>query len=183
MHRSLAAIAIVILFITPASSARAQTITLRDYDTPRAGLRVGYGGHGLDFQASLDSPRFASLVRFRADVGHGQWLGINSEGNEPRVTRVAASALFYFSPSHHGRPGRPDFPAYVGVGIGAFVPHGDGFPTRKGGRLTLGMEGSGDQWTVGLEGELDFISGTLDQFSRKDLQPTARVGIAIRRHF
>ena len=45
VHRSLAPIAIVILFVAPAAPARAQTtVTLLDYDAPRAGLRVGYGG-------------------------------------------------------------------------------------------------------------------------------------------
>ena len=180
MHRTLAAIAIVILIVATAAPAGAQTIVpLPDYDAARAGLRVGYGGSGVDLQASVDSPRFGSLVRFRADAGHGHWLGINSNGNEPRVTRVAASALLYFAPAH-----RPEFPAYVGLGIGAFVPHGDGFPTRMGARLIAGMEGSGDRWTVGLEVELDLTPGTpLDRFPGKDLLPTGRVGIAIRRHF
>jgi hypothetical protein len=94
------------------------------------------------------------------------------------VTRVAAAALFYFAPRH-----QPEFPAYVGMGVGAFIPHGDGFPTRMGARVIAGMEGSGDRWTVGLEVELDLTSGKLDRFSRKDLLPTGRVGIAIRRRF
>ena len=178
MHRRLAAIAIVILFVTPAAPARAQTITLANYDAARAGLRVGYGGHGLDLQASVDSPRFGSLVRFRADVGHGAWVGINNEEFAPTVTRIAASALFYFAPRD-----LPEFPAYVGVGIGAFVPHDDGFRTRMGTRLTLGMELTVDRWTVGPEIELDLTSGKRDQFRRTDLVPTGRVGIAIRRHF
>ena len=68
-----------------------RTRGLLNYDSARAGLRVGYGGHGLDLQASVDSPRFGSLVRIRADVGHGHWVGINGEEFTPRVTRVAAS--------------------------------------------------------------------------------------------
>ena len=177
MHRTLVAIAIGILFVAPAAPARAQTIVaLDDYDTARAGLRVGYGGHGLDFQASVDSRRFVSLVRFRADVGHGHWLGINAEEFAPRVTRVAASALFYFAPRH-----QPELPAYVGAGIAAFVPHGDGFPARVGGRVIAGMELSVDRWTVGPEIEFDLTPGELAQ--RKDLLPTGRIGIAIRRHF
>jgi hypothetical protein len=179
MHRCLATIAIVILFVAPAAPARAQTITLQNYDTPRAGLRLGHGGRGLDLQASVDSQRFGSFVRFRADVGHGHWLGINGNGNEPKVTRIAASALFYFAPSH-----QPDFPAYVGVGIGRFVPHGDGFPTRTGARLTAGMEGTADRWTVGLEVELDLTSGKpLKDFPGRDLLPAGRIGVGIRRHF
>jgi hypothetical protein len=179
MHHTLTAIAIGILFVASAAAAEAQTIvTLSDFDTARAGLRVGYGGRGLDLQASVDSPRFGSLVRFRGDIGHGHWVGINAEELGPRVTRVAASALFYFAPRD-----RPEFPAYVGVGIGAFVPHGDGFTTRIGPRLTLGMEGSVDRWTVGPELEFDLSPGKLDQFRRTDLLPTARIGVAIRRHF
>jgi len=178
MHRTLAAIAIGVLLVAPAPPARAQTIALADHDAARAGLRVGYGGRGLDLQASVDSRRFASLVRFRADVGHGHWLGINNEENAPMVTRVAASALFYFAP-----PYQPEFPAYVGVGIGAFVPHGDGFPTRMGARVIAGMEGSGDRWTVGLEVGLGLTRGRLDRCTRRGLVRTGRVGMAIRRHF
>ena len=64
MHPTLSAIAIGVLFVAPNAPARAQTIVaLTDYDTARAGLRVGCGGHGLDLQASVDSRRFASLIR------------------------------------------------------------------------------------------------------------------------
>jgi hypothetical protein len=178
MHRSLA-IAIVVLFAAAAVPASAQTVvTLVNHDAPRAGLRIGHVGGGLDLQASVDSRRFASLVRVRADVGHGHWLGINSNGDEPRVTRLAASTLFYFAPSH-----KLEFPAYLGVGIGAFVPHGNGFAARMGARLIAGMEGSADRWTVGLEGELDLTSGKPLDRPGKDLLPTGRVGIAIRRRF
>lgn len=119
MHCRLVAMSIVVLFVAPATPAGAQTPNaLADFDCARAGLRVGHGGRGLDLQASVDSPRFGSFVRFRADVGHGRWLGINGGQFEPRVTRFAASALFYFA-----RRDVPEFPAYIGVGIGAFLPH------------------------------------------------------------
>lgn len=180
LHHRLTTIAIVILFVAPAAPARSQTtVTLLDYDTARAGLRVGYGGRGLDLQASIDSRRFGSLVRVRADIGHGHWLGINAEEFAPRVTRLAASALFYFAPRH-----QPELPAYVGVGLGAFVPHDDGFPTRMGARVIAGMELSLDRWTVGPEVELDLTSGKpIEGFPGKDLLPTGRLGIAIRRRF
>jgi len=179
MHPNLSAIVIVVLFVAPAAPAGAQAITLlTNYDAARAGLRVGYGGHGLDLQASVDSPRFVNLVRFRADVGHGHWVGINNEESAPMVTRVAASALFYFAPRH-----QPEFPAYVGVGIGVSVPHDDRFPARVGTRLSFGMELSVDRWTVGPEVEFDLTQNKLDRFRRNDLVPTGRVGIAIRRHF
>jgi hypothetical protein len=45
------------------------------------------------------------------------------------------------------------------------------------------MEGSVDRWTVGPELEFDLSPGKLDQFRRTDLLPTARIGVAIRRHF
>ena len=179
MHRTLATIAIGILFVAPAAPAKAQAIvTQPDYGAARAGLRVGYGGHGLDLQASVDSPRFGSLVRFRADIGHGAWLGINNEEFAPTVTRVAASVLFYFAPRH-----LPEFPAYVGAGVGAFVPHDEGYRTRVGTRVILGMELTVDRWTAGPELEFDLSPGNLDQFRRKDLVPTIRAGIAIRRRF
>jgi len=180
MHRTLAAIAIAILIAAIAAPAGAQTIVpLPDYDAARAGLRVGVGHGGrLDLQASVDSPRFVSLVRFRADVGHGHWVGINNERFAPRVTRFAASGQLYF-----WRRGRPASSSYVGVGIAAFVPHGDDFATRTGKRLILGMEHSGDRWTVGPEIEIDLPPGQLDRFGRRGLVPTVRVGIAIRRNF
>ena len=178
MHRTLAAFTIGILFVVSAAPASAQTITLVDYDAARAGLRIGKGGRGPDLQASVDSPRFLSFVRFRADVGHGAWLGINKEELRPKVTRVAASALFYFAPRH-----APELPAYVGVGVGVFVPHNEGYPTRVGGRLTLGMELTLDRWTAGPELEFDLTHGELDQFRREDLAPTMRMGVALRRRF
>ena len=178
MHRTLATIAIGILFVAPAATASAQTVRLVDYDAARAGLRVGYGGRGLDLQASVDSPRFLSYVRIRADVGHGAWLGINNEQFAPMVTRVAASALFYFAPSH-----APELPAYLGLSVAAFVPHEEGVETRVGARLTLGMEVTLDRWTAGPELEFDLPPGKLDQFRQKDLVPTIRWGVAIRRRF
>jgi hypothetical protein len=45
------------------------------------------------------------------------------------------------------------------------------------------MERSGDRWTVGPELEIDLSPGKLDRFVRKDLLPTVRIGIALRRHF
>ena len=102
-------LAIVVILTSPAA---AQSISIVDHDSARAGVRVGYGGHGVDLDVSVDSRRFARLVRFRGDVGHGAWLGINSEGNEPTVTRLAASALLYVTPRD-----MPEFPAYIGIGI------------------------------------------------------------------
>jgi hypothetical protein len=133
MHRTPTAIAIIILIVATAGSAAAQTIVpLPDYDAARAGLRVGYGGRGLDLQASVDSSRFVSLVR---------------------------------------------------VGVGAFVPHGDDFAALMGKRLILGMEHSGYRWTVGPEIEIDLSPRGRDRFGRRNLVPTMRMGIALRRNF
>jgi hypothetical protein len=166
-----------LLSLTRATAA-AQTITLSDPDAARAAVRVGYGGRGPDLDVSIDSPRIAGLFRFRGDIGHGHWLGINGNRDEPRVTRVAASALLFVAPRH-----APDLPWFIGIGIGAFVPHGSEFRTRRGARLIIGMEGVFDRWAIGPEVEADLTNGALDRTVRKDLLPTFRVGIAVRRQF
>jgi hypothetical protein len=173
--------AAVIVMTATAAPLAAQTITAPGIESARVGIKPGYGGRGLDFDLSVDSARLAAF-RFRADVGHGHWVGINSNGNEPRVTRFAASALLFMAPRVHGRS-RPEFPTYLGVGIGAYVPHGAGFAARTGVRVIAGMELSGEKWTAGPEFEADLTNRTLDQFVRKDLLPTFRIGFAIRRHF
>ena len=172
------AIRVLAIIVLTNATLAAQTISTIDVDAARAGVRVGYGGRGLDLDVSVDSRRFASLVRLRADVGHGAWVGINGLGNEPPVTRLAASALLYFAPRD-----MPELPAYVGVGIGAFLPQGDDVPDRIGKRLIIGMELSGDGWAVGPEVEFDLTHSKLDPFVRHDLLPTFRIGIAVRRHF
>ena len=171
--------AIVTLISATAGTSAAETITTHNTDTARANVRVGYGGRGVDLDLSIDSPRLAHLVRFRAGVGHGHWVGINSAGNEPAVTRLAISALF-FIPT---RDVRPILEPYVGIGIGAFVPRGAAINTQTGRRLILGMEGSGESWTVGTEVEVDFTTGDDGPSVRDDLLPTFRIGLALRRRF
>jgi hypothetical protein len=161
-----------------ASSAAAQTITLDDERAARAGVRVGYGGKGVDWDLAIDSPRFANLIRFRADVGHGSWAGINSAGGEPDVTRVAGAALLVIRPPDDPRP---VILSYVGIGIAAYVPHRAGMPTQKGKRIILGMEASVNRWDFGPEIEIDLASPISGPFDH--LNPAIRMGLAFRRRF
>jgi hypothetical protein len=46
----------------------------------------------------VNADHWAGAFRLRAGVGHGHWRGINSNGNEPRVTRFAAAALLFLAP-------------------------------------------------------------------------------------
>ena len=77
------------LLCAAAVSAEAQTITLVDNSSARGSLRLGYGGHGPDWDASIDSPLFANLVRFRAGMGIGKWDSEFDSHPDPTVTRSA----------------------------------------------------------------------------------------------
>ena len=169
---------LIAILALAASPAAAQTITLEDTTNARAGVRVGYPGKGVDWDLSIDSPRFMDAIRFRADIGHGHWSGINSNGDEPHVTRVAGAALLFIRP-----PDDPRTPllGYVGIGFAAFVPHRAGMPTQKGRRILLGMEGSVNRWDFGPEIEIDLANPAYGQLD--PLNPDIRFGIAFRRRF
>ena len=156
------------------ATASAQTLIVHHDDDARVTARIGYGGQGVDVAAAIDSRRFGESIRFRGDLGHGTWQGINSRGDEPRVTRVGASALLFFP-----RPAYTELEAYGGVGIGAYLPHRAGMSPQLGLRLTLGMEVAGDPWTIGFEVELDAPDGD----GPAALLPAGRWGIAVRRRF
>jgi hypothetical protein len=176
--------AAVTLTCVTAASAAAQTITLHDNSAARAGLRVGYGGHGVDWDTSIDSPLLADLVRFRGSVGHGRWDSEFDSYADPVVTRLGASALIFIRSRYDLRP-------YVGLGLSAYVPRGGTFTTRTGRRLIAGAEGSGERWTVGLEVEIDLprqdeVGGHPSRFVpfvNNELFPAGRIGIAVRRRF
>jgi hypothetical protein len=170
----------LIAFVALAASlaeAEAQTITQDDTTAARAGGRVGYGGKGIDWDLAIDSPRFMDAIRFRADVGHGHWAGINSNGGEPHVTRVAGAALVFIR-----NPEDPTVPllAYVGIGVAAYLPHRAGMPRQTGKRIMLGMEVQGQRWDIGPEIEIDLAS---PDYGPSQLNPTFRWGIAFRRRF
>lgn len=92
--RTLATPAIILVMASVTLSA--QSLMVGDEEGARVTAQIGHGGNGLDVAAALDSPAICHLIRFRADVGHGAWDGINSRGGEPPVTRATGSALFFF---------------------------------------------------------------------------------------
>jgi hypothetical protein len=167
--------AIVAMTCATAANAGAQTLTLSDDRAPRASLKIGTGGHGLDWEASIDSPLLADLVRVRGGVGQGYWDSAFDSYADPIVTRLAASAIVFIRSRHDLRP-------YVGLGYSAYV-----YSTlHTGTRLIAGMEGSGEGWTVGLEVEIDVPrSGgrARPSVDNSNLFPTGRIGLALRRRF
>jgi hypothetical protein len=180
MRRIHILIAIVTLTAATAASAVAQTITSYDDRGARTGLRVGYGGHGLDWDASIESPLLADVVRVRGSVGQGLWSSEFDSAPDPRVTRLAASALVFFRPRH----AQDDLRPYVGIGRGAYIPRGADSKARTGTRLIAGLEGSGERWTVGVEIEIDLPRPHHVRPSvGGDLFPDGRIGMALRRRF
>ena len=69
-------LAALFMLIGIAAQTSAQTMTIDDIDAARVGVRVGFGGHGIDWQTSIDSPLLAGLGRFRADLGLGRWVSL-----------------------------------------------------------------------------------------------------------
>jgi hypothetical protein len=176
MMRTLAAA--LVLVGAMAADAGAQTISIDSPGAARASLRFGYGGHGLDWEPSVDSPLLVDLFRVRAAVGWGRWSSEFDSYDDPTVTRVGGSALLFF-------PTRNDVKPYIGLGIAAFVPRGVDLDRQIGARLIAGMEGTADRWTVGAEVEIDIPRpNRLDERSwREELYFTGRIGLAIRRRF
>jgi hypothetical protein len=178
MRRMLVLTLTISLIATTAAIFAAQTITVYDNSGARAGLKVGYGGHGIDWETSIDSRSFADFVRFRGFLGHGQWVDWDS-AVVGRITRAGAAVILM-----RPRIGPEDVRGYVGLGISAYLPHRVDLSTQSGLRLIIGMEGSGERWTVGPEIELDLPkSKDTAGFQRTELLPTGRIGIAIRRRF
>jgi hypothetical protein len=164
------------------ATSQAQTISIDAPSAARAGLRVGYGGHGVDWETSIDSPLLAGIGRFRADVGFGRWVGLGEvpppAGSSPRVTRLAGTAIL-FIPSRES----PELRGYIGLGVSAYKPYGVRLNRYTGTRVVLGMETSGDRWDVGPEIELDLPKATVDDLAGTTLVPAFRIGIAIRHRF
>jgi hypothetical protein len=180
MRRILVPALTISLIATTAAISAAQTITVFDNSGARAGLKVGHGGHGIDWETSIDSRSFVDFVRVRGFLGHGQWVDWDS-ADAGRVTRAGAAVILM-----RPRLGLEDVRGYVGLGIAAYLPHRVDSRTHSGVRLILGLEGSGERWTVGPEIELDVPNMGKDAAGlerRNDLLPTGRIGIAIRRRF
>lgn len=168
-----------LLTIATAATAGAQTLTLIDTNGPRASLRVGRSGDSLDWDASIDSPVIGDIVRFRGSVGQGRWASEFASYPDPKVARLAFSALVFLRTSNPVRP-------YIGLGTAAYLPRGPGWSTHRGMRIVAGMEGSGERWTIGVEVEADLprprdLSRPLP--TNALLYPDGRIGIAVRRHF
>ena len=179
--RVLTAFLIVIAVAAPMSAQ--SSITLEDTSAARVGVRIGYGGRGPDLAASFDSPRYADVVRFRADLGVGRWTdwfeSYPPAGNDPSVMRMAGAALLFFR-----RPDLPNLRPYIGVGLSYNLPLGVDMLHQRSSRVILGLEGSGERWDVGPE--LDFELPSFREsipYVGNNLLPTARIGVAIRRRF
>ena len=166
-----------------AGSATAQSLSVIDYDGPRAGVLADLEAGRLDVDVSVDSPVLFGGIRFRAGIGQGRWENEWEHGPplslEPRVTRLAGSLLFV----------RRDGPltGHVGIGLAAYLPKHVELRAQRGVRLTGGMGYSGERWAIGPELEIDLPHPTrvLDPrvVRRPELQPTFRLGIAVKRVF
>jgi hypothetical protein len=176
----LVAALVVLIGGTP---TRAQTITIDDINAARAGVRVGYGGKGIDWQTSIDSPLLAGIGRVRADVGLGHWVGIVGEipppaGSSPWVTRLGGTGILFLPHAD-----TPTIRPYIGLGVAAYMPHATGMRRQRGVRMIAGLESSGDRWDVAPEVEIDSPTAGGDYRAGMNLIPAFRVGLAIRRRF
>jgi hypothetical protein len=170
--------AIVMLASALAEPAAAQTVSIYNTSGPRVSARVGYGDPGFDWDTSVDSPLLAEHLRFRGGLGRGLWDS-EFDGYRGPVTRLAASAIYYISSPPELRP-------YIGLGLSRLIPRGADLKAQTANRLILGMEGSGERWTVGVELEFDLPrNGRTDVggVAREQLYPAGRIGLAIRRAF
>ena len=168
---------LTILVILLGVGADAQTLTVENLNAARASIRAGYGGHGPDWDISLESPKLAGALRVRAGVGHGSWVGINQDRTGPDVTRLSAMALLYLRP----REVTDDLYMYVGLGLVAIRPDRSDMSGQTGKRIVFGIEGTIGRWTFGPEVELDVPS--YGAIAGDDLTPALRGGIALRRRF
>jgi|RhiMethySRZTD1v2_1073278.scaffolds.fasta_scaffold01576_4 hypothetical protein len=178
MRRGHLVTAILILAGVLVEPCAAQTMSIYNTRGPRVSARVGYGDPGFDWDTSIDSPLIADRLRFRGGLGQGLWDS-EFDGYRGTVTRVAASAIYFIASPPELRP-------YIGLGLARLIPRGSDVVTQTGNRLILGMEGSGERWTVGVELEIDLPRyRTIDAGSvaREQLYPTGRIGLAIRRAF
>jgi len=166
-----------------AGAAAAQSLSVIDYDGPRAGVLADLEAGRLDVDASVDSPVLLGGIRFRAGIGHGRWENEWEHGPplslEPRVTRLAGSLLFV------RRDG--SLTGHFGVGLAAYLPKHVELRAQRGLRLTGGMGYSGERWAIGPELEIDLPHPTriLDArvATRPELLPTFRLGLAVKRVF
>ena len=192
MHATFRGLVSLALTVATVTAAAGQTVI--DDSRARASLRPGYSGHGLDWDASVDSRLLAGAIRFRAGVGRGRWVDEFEQrppvGLDPTIARVAGAMLFYGRPRGHS--GRIQSRGYAGPGISAFLPRGVDISPQAGLRLVAGVDVSGHRWTAGPEVEIDLplYPRTLHRAQSPSvpgtdgtLAPAFRIGFAIRRAF
>ena len=174
-----------ILLLLPRLSA-AQQISIIDTDGARAAVAAGYGGHGVDLQASVESRLLWDRVRLRAALGHGRWdehLLLPSAGATrlPRVTRLGFS-LIRFSQVDRHTPVR----GYGGAGFTLLAPHG-AMEAHGGVHVLLGLEANAERWSFGPELVVEVPaydrSWRLLEGRTVYLAPAARITVGLKRRF
>jgi len=153
----------------------AQDATIIDSNSPRWSAFVGYGGHGFDLEAAVDSRMLGDRYRLRGSIGHGRWDDVGEEAPTPRMSRVSLSLLKFSS--------RHDDPrTYLGVGYTWLLPRGPFVGAYQGLHVTAGIEGKGTRWTFGPEVAVDLPFGRRPYSdAHPQLCGTARIGITIHR--
>jgi hypothetical protein len=184
MRRTYMPLAVIAALLAAVTPSPAQTISVYDTNGPRLGGSVSYGGHGVDWEMSLDSRAFWNRVHFRALVGQGRWVeGVATlppAGNDPTVTR-AGFAVIRTGPFDAYAPVR----VYGGAGLSALIPRGVPMDTVVGVHALIGIEAVGDRWSFGPEVQIDLPARTHNLYSLDRpgsyLYPTARIGVFARR--
>ena len=184
MRRRYMPVAVIAALLTVVTPSAAQTITVYDTNGPRLGGSVSYGGHGVDWEMSLDSRTLWNRVHFRALVGQGRWVQgeatLPPAGNDPTVTR-AGFAVIRTGPFDAYAPIR----VYGGAGLSALIPRGVRMDTVVGLHALIGIEAVGDRWSFGPEAQIDLPTRTYNRYSLDRpggyLFPTARIGVFARR--
>ena len=184
MRRTYMPVTVIAALLAAVTPSAAQTITVYDTNGPRLGGSVSYGGHGVDWEMSLDSRLLWNRVYFRALVGQGRWVGeeatLPPAGTDPTVTR-AGFAVIKTGPFDAYAPIR----VYGGGGLSALIPRGVRMDTVVGLHALIGIEAVGDRWSFGPEVQIDLPTRTYNRYSLDRpgsyLFPTARIGIFARR--
>lgn len=185
MRQCACGFAIAFLLTLPGWSS-AQVIQVLDTDSRRLSLAAGYGGHGVDLQAAVESRLLWDRVRLRASLGHGRWdeqftpLGLAAP--LPRVTRLGFSVI-RFSQSDRQVAVR----GYAGAGFTVLALHGDR-RALNGIHGLLGIEANGDHWSFGPEFvvELPAYDRTWPSPAERPLvrlAPAARIAFSLKRRF
>ena len=184
MRRTYLPVAVIAALLSAVTPSAAQTISVYDTNGPRVGGSVSYGGHGVDWEMSVDSRMLWNRVHFRALVGQGWWVGSEAtlppDGNDPTVTRAGFAAI-KTGPFDAYAPIR----VYGGGGLSALIPRAVQMDTVVGLHALIGIEAVGDRWSFGPEAQIDLPARAHNRYSLgrpgSYLFPTARIGVFARR--